>query len=63
MTDNNEIESDHFYWWQQGTLYHAQRGGEADFYTSTHLTDALEQAGYDSCDPLHIVHPNEHPGA
>lgn len=32
--------------WQSGTLFHAQIEGDSEFFTSTDLPDALEQAGY-----------------
>lgn len=53
-----------FFWWQSGTLFHAQRGGvdPSEIYTSTDIPDALEQAGYDRTSPgLSQVMPNQSP--
>lgn len=52
------------YWWQSGTLFHAQVTDElgrdpSDLYTSTDLKDALEQAEYDPC--RDVIRPNEAP--
>ena len=49
------------YWWQSGTLFHAQRGGidPSILYTSTDLADALEQVGYR--DGVDTIHANEAP--
>ena len=52
---------DRYYWWQSGTLLHAQRGGRdpSILYTSTDLADVLEQVGYD--ETRHTLCPNEAP--
>ncbi len=58
-----DTETLHFFWWQQGTLFHAQRGGldPSVVYTSTDLRDALEQAGYDRVLDNGVVHANDSP--
>lgn len=52
------------YWWQSGTLFHAQvteadGSDPSELYTSTDLADALEQAGYDKS--RDVIRANEAP--
>lgn len=52
------------YWWQSGTLFHAQvtqldGSDPSNLYTSTDLKDALEQADYDP--RRDVIRPNEAP--
>ncbi len=52
------------YWWQSGTLFHAQVTEEdgsdpSNLYTSTDLPDALEQAGY--VRNRDVIRPNNAP--
>lgn len=52
-TQGDNAPAPAFYWWQSGTLYHAQHAGRSEFFTSTDLADALEQAGYREGDTVH----------